>query len=49
MYKTDTKVEAKRLRVTTFTIARLEEREKNGKQNKKVKYCYRNIGEKTLC
>ena len=25
MYKTDTKIEAKRLRVTTFAIAKLEE------------------------
>ena len=37
MYKNDTKSEAKRLRATTYSIAKLEE------QYRKIKYCYRNI------
>ena len=32
IYKTHTKIEAKRLRATTFAIAKLEERYLNGEQ-----------------
>ena len=32
IYKTHTKIEAKRLRATTFAIVKLEERELNGEQ-----------------
>ena len=38
------KIKAKRLRETTFAIAKLEERQLNGEQQRKVQYCYRNIG-----
>ena len=38
MYKTDTKSEAKRLRDTTFAIAKLEEQKLSGEQKQKVKY-----------
>ena len=40
---TDTKYEVKRLRMTTFAIAKLEERYLCMEQWRKVQYCYRNI------
>ena len=43
-----TKIEAKRLRATTFAIAKLEERYLNGEQLRKVQYCYRNIGKMNI-
>ena len=36
IYKTDTKIQAKMLRVTTFDNAKLEERKLNGEQWRKV-------------
>ena len=38
MYKTDTKYEARRLRATTFAIAKFEEQELNLEQYRKVPY-----------
>ena len=48
MYKPDTKDKAKRLRVTTFTIARLEEREKMGSNTKKSNIAIAILEKKTL-
>ena len=41
--KNDTKNEAKRLRTTTFAIAKSQERLPNQEQYRKVDYCYRNM------
>ena len=49
IYKTHTKIEAKRIRPTFFAIAKLEQRYLNGEQYRKVQYCYRNIGKITIC
>ena len=48
IYKTHTTIEAKRFRATTFAIAKFEERQLNGEQKTKVKYCHRNIGKITI-